>query len=362
VDTVPEIREILVVLSHRYAFRELAYLIGVGATGVALGQREVARVQQLCAYGERLLDLDGEDLARRDSATGSSTDATIAEIVSGELVPAYLVERGRLCHIRQAASSGLHPADALDSLRPAYRLLLEVIAARWQRRETASLVAAAHIAAEYAPLLAWQRVLGHAGDPAQLAADPAFAGPGSRWGDLDAPDCPHTKRDSSAARRAMRVALEPPSGWQSYLDRQHSTVSHAMGFCATSCPTPCSVLTSRSDADRTLLGEACRLAGAFAHCGLVRLRHAAPVGHGFGVPSPHEVAEAWQRSRDGIAGRGGLGVAVTIEDGYPLPGLPSLFSAIAGVELTADTLLADTAAEITSELDPAHEVHWPLPA
>lgn len=355
-DTTPEVRELLVVLTHRYAFREVAYLLGVGATGLALRQRDVARLQQLCAYGQRLLDLDGEDLASRDAAPGAGTDHTIATMVGDELVPAHLVERGRLCHIRQ--KPGEHPTDALVSLRPAYRLLLEVMAARWQRRETAGLVAAAHIASEYAPLLAWERVLGHAGDPTRIATDPTFVGPASRWGHVNDRKCPHTKRDKAAAARSLRVGGEPPAGWQSYLDRQHSAVAHALGVCATDCPHPCSVLASRPVADRVMLHDACRLAVAYSQCALVRLRHAAPVGHGFGVPSPHEVAEAWQRSRGGFAKRG----VDLPDDGYPLPGLPSLFSAIAGVELRPDTLLADTAAEINAQLDPAGDVRWPVAA
>jgi hypothetical protein len=359
VDTHLEVRELLVVLTHRYAFREVAYLLGVGVTGSALTQREIARLQQLCAYGQRLLDLDGEDLARRD-ARGAGTEDAIADQVGGELVPDHLVERGRLSHIRQRP--GDDHIDALASLRPAYRLLLEALAARWRLRQTAALVATAHIAAEYAPMLAWEGVLGHAGDPTRLAADPSFAGPGSRWGHLDDRACPHTARDKSAAARSLRASREPPSGWRSYLDRQHSTVAHALAVCATDCPRPCSVLSSRPADDRERLKAQCRLAAAFAHCGLVRLRHAAPVGHGFGVPSPAEVAEAWQRSRDGIGRSTGLGAAVLIDDGYPLPGLPSLFSAIAGVELTPDTLLADTAAEINAQLDPAGSVTWPMAA
>jgi hypothetical protein len=343
-----EVRELLVILTHRYAFREVAYLVGAGATGAPLRQREGARLQQLCAYGQRLMDLDGEDLASRNAAPGAGTDDTIAAVVADELVPAHLVERGRLCHIRQRPGAG--PSDALASLRPAFRLLLEVMAARWMRRETQALVAIAHIAAEYAPMLAWERVLGHAGDPSRIAVDPAFTGPASRWGDLEDPRCPQTRRDKAASARALRVGREPPAGWQSYLDRQHSTVAHALGVCATDCPHPCSVLTSHASAD---LADAVRLAVAFGQCGLVRLRHAAPVGHGFGVPSPYEVAHAWQRSREVIAKRGGPATAVLRDDGYPLPGLPSLFSAIAGVDLTPDTLLADTAAEINAQLDPA---------
>jgi hypothetical protein len=62
VETTLEIREMLVALAGRYAFRELAYLLGGGATGMALNQREVARMRQLCAYGKRLIELDTEDL------------------------------------------------------------------------------------------------------------------------------------------------------------------------------------------------------------------------------------------------------------------------------------------------------------
>jgi hypothetical protein len=104
------------------------------------------------------------------------------------------------------------------------------------------------------------------------------------------------------------------------------------------------VLTSHPATDRAALFEACRLAVAFGQCGLVRLRHAAPVGHGFGVPSPHEVAQAWQRSRDGMAKRG----AALPDDGFPLPGLPSLFSAIAGVELVPRTPWRRLAAALRS--------------
>jgi hypothetical protein len=68
------------------------------------------------------------------------------------------------------------------------------------------------------------------------------------------------------------------------------------------------------------------------------------------VPSPHEVTGAWERTRIELARRGGIGEAALTEDGFALPGLVSLFSAIAGTELTPDTLLADTAAEIVTGL------------
>jgi hypothetical protein len=350
-ETTLEIREILVSLARRFAFREVAYLLGGGVTGMALSQRELARLQQLCAYGKRLTELDTEDLTNADAAVGATTDTTFAAMLgTTELVPAHLVERGELCHVRQEPVAGVD--DALASLHPTYRLLLEVIQIRWEKYDTLWLLAAAHIAGEYAPMLAWQPYLGHAGDPFQVRRQPAFTGPGSRWGEIDNRDCPQTRPVKSAAGRALRVANEPPSGWRSYLDRQHSLVSLGLGTCATDCPFPCTVMTTFGSGDRSRLSHATRVAMAYRGSALIRLRHRAPVGHGFGVPSRDEVAEAWDRTRRGLARRGGLGEAALVEDGFPLPGLPALFSAIAGVELNPDTLVRDLVAEIIAVLDP----------
>jgi hypothetical protein len=42
----------------------------------------------------------------------------------------------------------------------------------------------------------------------------------------------------------------------------------------------------------------------------------------------------------------GAGQAILVEDGFPLPGLPSLFSALAGAPIAPSTLLADVAAAL----------------
>lgn len=341
-------REVLVTLAGRYAFREVAALVGAGAAGNELTTRTVAQIQQLCAYGQRLLDLDAEDLANPDATAGASTDTEVADRVHGDAVPRHLIERGRACRMPQSPQE--RERGALGSLRPAYRLLLEVMAVRWQRRETAALVATAHIASEYASALAWESVLGHAADPARLARDSSFTGPHSRFGVYDAPNCPHTRAQHSAAHRALRVAHASPADWRAYLDRQHSTVSHALGVCAAECPHPCSLIEERHPQDRAGLTDACHAATALAESALVRLRHSAPVGHGFGVPSPTEVAQAWAQSRETIARHGGAGAAALAEDGFALPGLPSLLSAIAAAEITPDTLLTDTAREVINTL------------
>jgi hypothetical protein len=322
-------REVLVALARRYAFGDVAALAAAGL----LPAPAMPDVAALCAFGKRVLELDAEDFGIPESA--------------GE-VPRDLLTRARASRMPQAPRE--RPRGALHTLRPAYALLLEIIEIRWRRREMAALVAAVHIAGEYLPMLAWQPILGHAGDPVRLAA--AVSGPGSRFGVPFTPggprSCDHTRPQQSAAERALRVAGEPAPGWRGYLDRQHSHVAGALGVCAAQCRTPCSVVTRLDDDVRAGLAARCRLAAEFAGGALVRLRHAAPVGHGFGVPSPDEVQAAWAHTQSTLRrhelGRKALARAGV--DDYPLPGLPGLFSEIATVDIAPDTLLADVAARV----------------
>ncbi|HEY3006950.1 MAG TPA: hypothetical protein VGJ63_02655 [Micromonosporaceae bacterium] len=334
--------DVLIALTGRYAFSEVAALVGAGADGLALTTRAAAEIQHLCAFGKRLLDLDAEDFGLLDATIDANTDTTLADGIGGDVVPADLRLRALACRMPQAPDEPHR--GALGTLRPAYRLLLEVIDAHWRRRETAALVATVHIASEYAPLLVWERILGHAGDPALLPV--AVGGEGSAWGDFDYRDCPHTKAEKSAAKRVLRVAQDQPVGWRSYLDRQHSTAAHALAVCAAECGHPCTVMTRLSKQDTGTVTGGCRLALAFIDSPIVRLRHSAPVGHGFGVPSPDEVGHAWDRTRRGLARAG----ADLPDDGFALPGLPSLFGALAGVPMPPDTLVADTAAALRAAL------------
>lgn len=224
--------------------------------------------------------------------------------------------------------------------------MLEVVAARWARRETAAVIATVHLASEYGPLLAWERALGHAGDPARLPI--AVGGAGSAWGDFDDARCPHTKAEKSAARHALRVGQGDAVGWRAYLDRQHSYVAQALGVCAAECPRPCTVLTRLSTADEERVAAGCRLALSYMDSAVVRLRHASPIGHGFGVPSPAEVLEAWDRTRTSL---GRLDESVLADDGFPLAGLSRLFTAIAGTPIRPDTLVAEAAGALAAELD-----------
>jgi len=335
--------EVLVALAQRYAFGEVAALVAAGAAGETLTTRDGAQIDQLCAFGQRLLDLDAEDFGIADAARDSNTEHTFADRVAGDAVPPDLVLRARACRMPQDPRE--RDRGALGSLVPAFGLLLEVIALRWARRETAAVVAAIHITSEYLPLLAWESVLGHAGDPARIG--PAVSGDGSAWGDFDDRDCAHTRPERSAAHHAVRVAHESGPQWRTYLDRQHSNVAHALAVCAGECRRPCGVVTRHPATEQELLQRRCRAALAYVSSPIVRLRHSAPVGHGFGVPSTGEVREAWVRSRGELAR---LEPAVRTEDGYPLPGLPSLFSAVAGRLVAPATLVTDTATALVAAL------------
>ncbi|MFC4062541.1 hypothetical protein ACFOWE_29935 [Planomonospora corallina] len=310
------VQDLLVALARRHAFADLEALTD---------DPEVAAV---CEFGQRLLSLDAEDFA-----------------VEAPQVPPALRRRARACTMPQTPRH--QPRGALDSLRPAYGLLLEVIAIRWHRRELSPMVAALHIASEYLPLLAFEPALGHAGDPARWPA--GLSAPGSRFGVIGDRECDHTKAEQSAANRTLRVAVEPAEGWRTYFDRQHSQVAGALATCVADCRNPCTAMEWVQEGSREDLALRSQVALAFADTPLVRLRHAAPVGHGFGVPSPEEVLEAWERSRTVLA-KNEVGSAAARDDGFPLPGLPSLFSAVAAVPVAPSTLLEDVTVHLVKLL------------
>jgi len=340
--------EVLVALARRKSFRDLAALAPFAVAAEQLTFEDAARVQRLCSFGQRLMDLDAEDFGLAYPENEAVTDVPDPDHAPDDVIPPDLLIRAVACRMPRAP--GDPHRGALRSLHPVYRLVLELIRARWRRGEVLLLLAALHIASEYAPLLAWEAALGHPADPLRIADD--VGGPGSRWGRVEDRTCRHTRAYKSAAGRVLRVADENPEGWASYLDRQHSTVASALAYCAVTCPTPCTVVTRLSTQEHELVEERCRIAVVFARSGIIRLRHSAPVGHGFGVPSRSELLEAWDRSRRSIARHL---PAVLDDDDYPLAGLPAVFGAIAGTPLAPDTLLADTAAMVVAAL------HRPAP-
>ena len=313
--------DVVEALCHRYAFGDVRELLPM----LGLPDNDLRRLRRLCLFGKRLLELDAEDFDMADAETGG---------------PEYtaLVERARACRMPQEP----HEVNrgALSSLRPAYELLLEAVSARRYRNEMSALVASVHIIAEYLPLLVWEPVWGHAADPMRIGGD--VGGEDSLFGGQDAA-CHHNRTDKGATARILRIDKAPGEGWRTYLDRQHSNVAHAVGVCAAECRDKCSVVTRLPAAVQGMLAERCSVALAFGDSSIIKLRHAAPVGHGFGVPSVAEVDDTWRHTREVIGKRGGPGEAVLTEDGFCLPGLPSLLTAVAGVDVVPGTLLRDTA-------------------
>ncbi|GAA4911036.1 hypothetical protein LX16_2628 [Stackebrandtia albiflava] len=313
--------EVLEALCRRYAFHDVWALL----PSAGLPDDELRRLRRLCLFGQRLLDLDAEDFDMADAEAGG------AEYTE-------LVRRARRCRIPQEPRE--RDRGALATMRPAYALLLEVMAAQHMRHDMAALVATAHMIAEYLPVLVWEPVWGHAADPLRIGRDVRRRG--SRFGSRD-PECDHRRPDQNAAARILTIGKAPGEGWRAYLDRQHSNVAHALGVCAAECRRPCGMVTALPEEVRTDVGTRAAVAMAFGDSALIRLRHSAPVGHGFGVPSAEEVARTWDHTRTVLARRLPAAEVALRDDGYCLPGLPGLVSVVAGAPIVPDTLLRDTA-------------------
>lgn len=328
----PDAHDLVRSLVDRYAFGEIAAAARLFGH-LDAGQRD--RVVHLCEFGARLLDLDAEDF---DHFPG---------------VPAALADRARRSWMPQRPDAA--ERGALASLLPAFTLMLEVIAVRWERGDMSHTLSVTHIVNEYLPLLIWEPVLGHAADPARLR--PHVLGESSLWA-TDTRQCQHGGPERKAARIAVDVASRPAAEWQSYLDRHHSHVADALAACAGYCQADCTVRTRLPDQVRATLRTRVRVARRLGGSPLVGLRHAAPVGHGFGVPNRTEVLEAWEETRARIDDEAlppeerALARRVRVDDGYPLPGLPTFLSAVTDQAVHPDTLLADTRRLIADTVDP----------
>src|SRR4051794_31896121 len=97
--------DLLIALARRYSFSD----VGALAPEVLRDQGRTAEVVAVCEFGQRLLSLDAEDFAGE---------------IDVRAVPDRLRRRARACHMPQTSKE--RPRGALDSLRPAYELLLEV--------------------------------------------------------------------------------------------------------------------------------------------------------------------------------------------------------------------------------------------
>jgi len=255
---------------------------------------------------------------------------------------------------------------ALGSLIPLYRLMLEVLELRALRHEPLQVVVTAHLIGEYLPQLAWESTLGHAGDPLRMASDV-----GERWG-TDDRSCPHNSAMRATAKRSLHAANGDVAAFTAYLDRFHSRLGPTLAMCAMNhetidagarpdvadtCAHPCrwavrGFLTQRRDLDARV-----RLALLYRDSQVVALRHHAPVGHFFGVPSTSEISEAWLRTWERLTAPwpDGANPLASPPVGAPepneaLPGMSSLVSAVAGTTVGPGTLIREIGADIATAL------------
>ena len=310
---------------------------------------DLARAGELAEVARRVLDLDAEDF----TAISRRFDAPWAARLAESSFPA-------------------DPRDpirgALGSLVPLYELMLEVLQIRALRREPLQVVVTAHLIGEYLIQLAWESTLGHGGDPLRLAA---FVG-GSRWGTED-PACRHPSALRSTARRALHACHGDVHGYTTYLDRFHSRLGDALGVCALSldviargdrpevgepCPNPCPFVTGLGMDHRRDLDARVRLAILYIDSPIVALRHHAPVGHFFGVPSVAEISAAWLLTREKVSGPWTDGTNPLLAAGLTsrapeheaLPGLSALVSAVAGRPMGPGRLLRDIGNDVARAL------------
>jgi hypothetical protein len=271
----------------------------------------------------------------------------------------------------------LRPRDAnrgaLGSLVPLYQLMLEVMELRALRRESMQIVVTAHLIAEYLVQLAWESTLGHGGDPLQLEELVA----GSRWG-TDDPACPHSPTQRSTAKRILSACRGDQAGYNAYLDRFHSRQGEALSVCAmnhatigvgqrpdvgVTCPKPCDWVLDMPLDQRRDLDARVRLALLFVQSPIVALRHHAPVGHFFGVPSTQEITDAWNLTWEKVNvawpdGDNPLHSVDHLSAGAlheTLPGMSTLVSAVAGRTIGPGYLIRDMAKDLTRTLDGSSE-------
>ncbi|WP_375431395.1 hypothetical protein [uncultured Friedmanniella sp.] len=325
----------------------------VGLLDVSLDQTgspvDLGHARDLSLAARRVLDLDAEDFA---------------EIAAGFDRP----WAGRLAASGFPAEPRAAVRGALGSLVPLYELMLEILDVRAVRREPLQVVVTAHLIGEYLAQLAWESTLGHAGDPLRLGE---LVG-GSRWG-TDDRACPHSAALRSTARRALNACSGDTAGYTAYLDRFHSRQGDALAVCAVNgatvgagqrpdvgdwCPTPCRFVTDLPLEQRRDLDARVRLARLYVESPVVALRHHAPVGHFFGVPSTAEISAAWLQTWHKLSAPWPDGanplLGQTLDRAAAseaLPGMAALVSAVAGQPMGPGRVLRDIGDDVARALE-----------
>ncbi len=332
----------VVALVHHHWYDAAASLLTLDpATPGAARTREAARI---ATVAKRVLDLDAEDFG----AIAAGYDTGWSAALTAACFPATPRDPHR---------------GALGSLVPLYELMLEVVQLRSARQESLQVVVTAHLIGEYLGHLAWESTLGHAGDPARMRASVD-----GLWGGDD-PACPHNSAQRRTAKRSLNACDGDLPGYTAYLDRFHSRLGDALSVCAMNhlaseagdrpdvgetCPHPCPFVLHGTPGERRDLDARVRLARIYADSPVVALRHHAPVGHFFGVPSVAEISEAWLRTWERLTLPWADGANPLLADAAPrpqvsdeaLPGLSALVSAVAGRPIGPGHVIRDIGEDV----------------
>lgn len=305
---------------------------------------DLAHARELATAAKRVLDLDAEDFG----------------MIAGGFSEPWAKRLAQCCFPHEPRDP---ERGALGSLVPLYELMLEVLNLRALRHEPLQIVVTAHLIGEYLCQLAWETRLGHGGDPLRMREQV-----GERWG-TDSPDCPHSSALRATARRSLNACHGDRAGYTAYLDRFHSRLGDALAVCAMNhetvgagarpdvgetCPTPCRWAVRGGLEERRDLDARVRLALLYVDSPIVSLRHHAPVGHFFGVPSVAEISDAWVRTWERLTAPWHDGsnplLAADMPGGFSeteaLPGMAALVSAVAGRGIAPGRVIRDIGADV----------------
>lgn len=340
----------LVTLCHSHWYDAAAHLlrlrIGAGETDPAI--LEASRLAEIAV---RVLALDAEDFIE---LAATVPERSWANDLAACAFPAEPRDPRRA---------------ALGSLVPLYELMLEVIDLRGERQEPQALVVTAHLIGEYLCQLGWESALGHAGDPLRMGEYV-----GERWGTSDHA-CPHNSAMRQTAKRSLNACGGDVPGYTSYLNKFHSRLGDTLAVCAMNhetidagerpdvgptCPNPCTWAVRGTREARRDLDARMRLALVYLDSPLVALRHHAPVGHFFGVPSTSEIAQGWLRTWQKLTvqwpdGSNPLLAQAAADPSEVLPGLSALVTTVAGRPVRSGTLLSRIGDDIIASLQRASE-------
>ncbi len=310
---------------------------------------DLVMAERLSIAAKRVLDLDAEDFG----PIGSEFRRPWTRVLYGASFP----------HEPRDPQRG-----ALGNLTHLYQLMLEVIELRARRHEQLQIVVTAHLIGEYLPLLAWESALGHAGDPLKMRGSV-----GEKWGTASS-DCPHSSAARATARRSLNACDGDVAGYTAYLDKFHSRLGNALAVCAmnhetidagerpdvsVTCAHPCRWAVRGTREARRDLDARVRLALIYQDSAIVSLRHHAPVGHFFGVPSTTEISTAWLRTWERLTtpwadGSNPLTQPDSVkgkpEAGEALPGMSALVSAVAGRSIGPGRLIRTIGGDINEAL------------